>query len=480
MEIRVKGPCKVRKRRCSSSSSSSLLRNYRFKRAILGGKRGGSSTPIPAWNMSSKPPLSARKLAATLWEINDVASPPEKEIIEEYGSGKELRKNDRILRSSRFLDPSHIPVSEKKERCRSGRHHRRTSNNSRKFQLVEHSNASLREMEKGPKTGSHVGYIGVTTRLKEVGNCLTSSKQILKVLNHMWDLKEEHHSSTKSLISSLQTELDRTRIHVHQLIKEQEANCLMKTYTEQREKKMRKQSERMNKKLGIELADTKALLSKALRKLEREKTTRKIMEQVCDELARGVGEDRAEVEELKAKLWEEAEERQMLQLADGLREERVQMKLSEAKYQFEEKNAAIEKLRSQLKGYLKSERKQGDQGSFQFEKDRDLVAYLRKNGEKDGDEGGDSSEGDLGSIELNLDNLSKNFKWSYARGFGATDDELKRDSIDVETAKRKSVSDNVQWGSISIGKGIPNETSDRFDGGRLPAHKQNEIKQTNP
>lgn len=112
MEIRVKGPCKVRKRRCSSSSSSSLLRNYRLKRAILGGKRGGSSTPIPAWNMSSKPPLSARKLAATLWEIKDVASPLEKEIIEEYGSGKELRKNDRILRSSRFLDPSHIPVSE--------------------------------------------------------------------------------------------------------------------------------------------------------------------------------------------------------------------------------------------------------------------------------------------------------------------------------------------------------------------------------
>ncbi|KAJ4954435.1 hypothetical protein NE237_011218 [Protea cynaroides] len=77
-----------------------------------------------------------------------------------------------------------------------------------------------------------------------------------------------------------------------------------------------------------------------------------LMEEVCEALARNIGEDKAEVEELKresAKVREEVEkEREMLQLADVLCEERVQMKLSEAKFQFEEKNAAVDKLRNEL------------------------------------------------------------------------------------------------------------------------------------
>ncbi|MCD7466543.1 hypothetical protein HAX54_003354 [Datura stramonium] len=124
------------------------------------------------------------------------------------------------------------------------------------------------------------------------------------------------------------------------------------------EKKLKKQTERLNKKLGRELADTKASLSKAVKELEGEKGQREILEQVCDELARGLGEDRAEMEELKrqsAKIREEVEmEQKMLQLADVMREERVQMKLSEAKYQFEEKNAVLDKLRNELEAYLRS------------------------------------------------------------------------------------------------------------------------------
>lgn len=87
---------KVRKRGNSSSSSSSLVQNYRSKRAILVEKKAGSSTPVPMWKMSisSRSPLLkndhsvllsaevgssdtgkelsvlARKLAATLWEVN--------------------------------------------------------------------------------------------------------------------------------------------------------------------------------------------------------------------------------------------------------------------------------------------------------------------------------------------------------------------------------------------------------------------------
>jgi len=112
-ERKTGGYCKIRKRVSSSSSSSSVVKNYRFKRAILVGKRVGSSTPVPIWKqvtMASRSPkqklqnfengakygrdscgigssntnnnhnkgkegFSARKLAATLWEINGLHSP---------------------------------------------------------------------------------------------------------------------------------------------------------------------------------------------------------------------------------------------------------------------------------------------------------------------------------------------------------------------------------------------------------------------
>lgn len=90
------GQSKVRKRGCSSSSSSSLVRSYRLKRAILLGKRsGGSSIPVRIWKrMSSRSPslkngkylvanvgdkakdlsITARKLATMLREINGFSS----------------------------------------------------------------------------------------------------------------------------------------------------------------------------------------------------------------------------------------------------------------------------------------------------------------------------------------------------------------------------------------------------------------------
>lgn len=156
---------KIRKRGCSpSSSTSSVIQNYRFKRAILVGKRGGggggggggmgSTTPVPTWRMvgsrspsvvlraavtaaapspryppslsgrsragQGQPPVSARKLAATLWELNEVPSPSprrgaaELAVVEKRGGRRE--KVRRSVQSGslppHLSDPSHSPVSE--------------------------------------------------------------------------------------------------------------------------------------------------------------------------------------------------------------------------------------------------------------------------------------------------------------------------------------------------------------------------------
>ncbi|KAA8544298.1 hypothetical protein F0562_022310 [Nyssa sinensis] len=518
-EGRIGRQCKIRKRGCSSSSSSSLVQNYRLKRAILVGKRGGSSTPVPTWKVGSRPPsgavkngesmkdqpskgeemsLSARKLAATLWEMNEMPSSGVKENKLEM----EMRSRERIVKcsmKSNLSDPFHNHVSERMDQYRAGSQRRRTSVVPQLGGLDSVYNASIMEIETQSHGRTPSKYIvGVKTRLKDLSNHLITSKELLKVLNRVWGL-EKKHSSSISLVSAIRAELDQACIQVDHLIQEHQSNrseidYLLKQFAEEKaawkskeqdrihnaiasmagelkvEKKLRRQTERLNKRLGKELADTKASLLQAVKELESEKRARDILEQVCDELARGIWEDRAEVEEMKkqsAKVREEVEkERNMLQLADVLREERVQMKLSEAKYQFEEKNEAVDKLRNELEDYLRSKLGEEKSDGFpNFDRNEEIEflkrALLRscQNGEKQKDEGevvngeehegDDSGESDLHSIELNMDNNSKRYNWSYACG-GAAQDDSKRISVDEKNKGRKSLSEKIKRSSISM------------------------------
>ncbi|KAK6936251.1 hypothetical protein RJ641_033281 [Dillenia turbinata] len=549
VETRIGGRCKVRKRG-SSSSSSSVLQNYRFKRAIVVGKKGGSSTPVPTWKIGSKSSspritdcdatsqeaikacpsnISARKLAATLWEINGI---PFKDNLEEKKKKTETKNRERISNSKslplplHLSDPSHSPISEGLHRSRGVISHRRKASDiSQKLQLTSYTfgglgsfgDTSLMEIENHSRGHTpRRDTMGTKTRLKDVGKSLAASKELIKALNHIWGM-EEQNSSSMTLVAALRAEIDRARIQVEQLIHDQrssrhEINCLMKHFAEEKaawkrkerdriqgaiesiareleiEKKLRRQTERLNKKLGKELADTKASMLKVVKELESEKRTKDILEQVCDELARGIGEDRAEFEELKresAKVREEMEkEREMLQLADILREERVQMKLSDAKYQFEEKNAAVEKLRKELESYLgnKIKRENGDDdipnsvsvgygvymmknypglcqnGEIEYNDDDDGVAADGE--EREGEESADS---DLHSIELNMDNISKSYKWIYScRDGDPSQEDSKRSSVEEMFKGRKSLSEKVQWGSISLTKGNSNNVQLEF------------------
>lgn len=349
--------------------------------------------------------------------------------------------------------------------------------------------------------------VGARTRLKDVSNALTTSRELLKIIVRIWSHNDPPTSSA-SLVSALHAELERTRLQVNRLIKEQlsehnEINYMVKCFAKEKaswkskqqqaveaaiesiageldtEKKLRRRSESFSKKLGRELADTKVLLLKTVKELESEKRAREILEQVCDELASDIGGDRAEVEVLKresAKAHEEVErEREMLQLADKLREERVQMKLSEAKHQFEEKNAVVDKLRNQLEAFLRPKKikKKGTRPLTPGNND-EIPTYLSRtdlnceqNGEKEDDgevenEVGtdeDSGESDLHSIELNMDNNNKSFKWNHTSSIThdsrrvSVDDKLRgRNSVSGDvprksTSIQRSVSDGVEWGS---------------------------------
>ncbi|KAJ8899122.1 hypothetical protein K2173_010558 [Erythroxylum novogranatense] len=570
-------PGKIRKRGCSSSasSSSSIIQNYRFKRAILVGKRGGSGTPVPTWKLMGtirtpssalravespkyapslnggkgkqqqllQQPVSARKLAATLWEMNEMPSPKMKEEGMRGLDERRLRREARARERTRSVnsgslpphlsDPSHSPVSERIDRSGTGSRHRRVPSNSQRLRLLDNtvgafdsiSNGSLMEIETRSRAQTPSGSsIGVKNRLKDVSNALTTSKELLKIINRVWGT-EDRPPSSLSLISALHAELERARLQVNHLIQEQrsdqnEINYLMKCFAEEKaawknkeqkvvetaiesiarelevEKKLRRRFESLNKKLGKELAESKSSLVKAVRELENEKRERVVIEQVCDELVHDIGEDKAEVEELKresAKLCEEVEkEREMMQLADVLREEQVQMKLCDAKYHLEERNAAVDKLRSQLETFLGTKRtKEKGRSSFNHLNDEEVASYLNKarmisqrhdaileDGEvEDGLEcEEDIAENDLHSIELNADNNGKSYKWIYPSG---TPRDSVNVAIDQETKGRKSTSGKVSRRSTSLQRsisdgvdlGISNErrpsSGDGLDWGRL-------------
>lgn len=91
------------------------------------------------------------------------------------------------------------------------------------------------------------------------------------------------------------------------------------------ERKARKKVESMNKRLAKELNE--------------ERKGREAIGRVCEELAKEISSDKAEISWMKREI---EEERKMLRMAEVLREERVQMKLADAKFLLEEKLLELE------------------------------------------------------------------------------------------------------------------------------------------
>ncbi|XP_042043396.1 major antigen-like isoform X4 [Salvia splendens] len=477
--------------------------------------------------------ISARKLAATLWEIDGLPSPRvERESLDDRKSevGGVVRMLELGSTALVLSDPFRSPLAERMEPHppKMASHRRRASASSQKLDSTKSPHNCLLETMQVDLAQNHARspcrhVVGTKNRLKDVYNGLITSKELLKVMSRVSHL-DEQNSTRLSLFSALKFELDRACIHVSKLIQEQrkggEIGVLVKQLEEEKlvwklkeqdrirsaiasvnveletERKMRRQTERLNKKLGVELAQTRESLTKMSKELESEKRAREIFEQVCDELARGIGEDRAEVEELKRRLdkvcKEVEKEREMLQLADVLREERVQMKLAEAKYQFEEKNALVDTLRSELEAYLKSKNgveQQGD-GSPSYDKIKELERYLREtlpspyeyqgknrdgimdvsalnkdnkheeepeddNDDDEDEEEDDSADSDLHSIELNMDDISQSFQWG--------------DAAKAESKRRKSISRKIKKPPPPVGEaailsdGNKQETLDMFD-----------------
>lgn len=436
---RAPSVCSSLRAACSSSIAINPPHSagLRLKRAFLVGRRGGPSTPVPSWKVfdnpftdaiaalaaQEQPPgrrlaVSARRLAATLWELQEVPFSRgganrirgiEQEQQQQHHQELQRNKNLGVKRSilnGQCFSPASSLVSQRSRRRSSIQP--KFAEGARKQQSREQAASArsqvLRLLERHgiPRTDAILESIneievanrgiGSTNTMKgpanEPGYGPTTTTEFLKVLNRIWSL-EEQHTSNMSLIAALRNELDHAHRQVQELTlnekslrkevenmkkrvldeknlwQEQQQESLLlavQSVSEELEdeRKSKRRLEMLQRRATRDQQEVKRTLGKALQDLERERKARELMEDVCDELAREIGDDKARVEELKresAKVREEVEEeRKMLQMAEIWREERVQMKLMEAKLELEEKNTALDKLRGELEAFLKAKR----------------------------------------------------------------------------------------------------------------------------
>ncbi|XP_009420220.2 uncharacterized protein LOC104000017 isoform X2 [Musa acuminata AAA Group] len=308
--------------------------------AASGGRRSGPATPLLRWKFSEKPPsepgrkvqdvgpgvpppptrISARKLAAGIWHLRPLGAD---------GGG------------------------------------RGGGGERRRAPLGPESSA----MEKATKW--------------DPGSSMTT-EEVYRFYRHL-KLLEDQELNTVSTVSSLRTELERARARISELERERKLakkklDQFLNRLAEEKEswrsrehekfraiieamkadlgkeRKKRQRTEIIHGKLVSELAEAKLTAKQLLQDYEKERKARELVEEVCDELAKEIGEDKAEIESLKMeamKIQEEAEdEKKMLQMAEVWREERVQMKLIDAKLTLEEKYSELRDLKAELEAFL--------------------------------------------------------------------------------------------------------------------------------
>ncbi|MCO5570949.1 hypothetical protein L7F22_024679 [Adiantum nelumboides] len=388
---------------CSSVRGSNItISGLRLRRAsqLAGGRRRGPSTPVPSWKLvgdiehvgalalgrhsdaqhhhhhlqaerPSAATVSARRLAAALWELQAVPLSRGGVPHSRDSHHRQHSKSSANVKQSELISQPQSPASS------------RMSEGLLKGPLTQNKMEPSRRAFPAAKPSPTMKAL-----LKELAQGPTTSNEFVKVLNHVRMLEDQHRSSNL-LVEKLHRELDQSRSKLQELLQIEkehsvEVEEITKKLVEERavwqerkkenvrlavqsaqeelyhERKAKGRLESLHKRLAKEFQELNKALGKALHDLERERKARELMEDVCDELAREIGEDKARVEEMKresAKVREEVEEeRKMLQMAEIWREERVQMKLMEAKLELEEKNTALDKLRGELEAFLKAKR----------------------------------------------------------------------------------------------------------------------------
>ncbi|XP_042037611.1 uncharacterized protein At5g41620-like isoform X1 [Salvia splendens] len=377
------------------------------------GKRGGHTTPVASfWRLEQQqeeatapfftkqlqdirgnpcqiPFLSARKLAATLWDLDQMHHAPLprlRRLNHEEKSGLDPDPEPDLQPESSSSLRRHIAATLMQ-------HHRSAERNNRALQPVSPASyGSSMEIAPYNPAVTPTSSIEFKGRAGETSYGLRTSTELLKVLNRIWSL-EEQHVSNMSLVKALKKELDHARSHIKALVREQQADRremdeLMVQIAEEKvarkskeqdrmsatiqslreeledERKLRKRSESLHRKLAREVYDVKTTLAKLSKEVESERRSHDLMEDLCDEFALGIRGYERELRALRKvsdKDWtERADHDQLiLHLSETWLDERMQKKLEGVG----RKKYVVDKLSSEIEAFVQAKSLHNANGS---------------------------------------------------------------------------------------------------------------------
>ncbi|XP_010053773.1 uncharacterized protein At5g41620 [Eucalyptus grandis] len=385
----------------------------KWKQGVALGKRGGPSTPPPTWRLELSPSqpqthsiqefltplphpsaLSARKLCACLWEIEPHQTVHFARMMSKSKSRHRQHKHHHDLGFEDFVLPSTVKpeepatagcLTEQIAASPIQRHNYGGTDHAFESATPETCSGSMEVAPyKPPPRGSFDGK----GRVGGSGYSLQTSTELLKVLNRIWSL-EEQHVSDKSMLKALKSELHQSHSRIKELVWEKQKDSrimddLMKELAEdkydrkqmeqeriaeaellreetEKERKLRKRSESLHRKLAKELSELKSPYSTALRELEREKKARVLLENLCDEFAKGIRDYEQVVRSLKhgpikESVVRESLDRLILHISEAWLDERLQMKLAESHDDVAGKDTVVDKLSSDIESFLQTKR----------------------------------------------------------------------------------------------------------------------------
>lgn len=342
------------------------------------------------------PRVSARKLAANLWELHHYKLPLEK-MNHPRLRRLNHQRHQQLYEEKDGLEPPDpspglpdMPGSSSSLRKHVAatlmQHHRATKRSNHALQPVSPASyGSSMELAPYNPAVTPISSIELKGRTRETSYSLKTSTELLKVLNRIWSLEEQHVSNV-SLIKAMKKELDHSRSRIKDLMRAQqtdrhEIDELVKQIAEDKlirknkeqdrinatvqsmrdeledERKLRKRSESLHRKLAHELYDVKTTLASASKGLEKERKSRNLLEDLCDEFAWGIRDYEKELHVLRQKSdksWDERGDHDLiLHISESWLDERVQMKL-ELEHGLGEKKSAVDKLRAEIEALIQA------------------------------------------------------------------------------------------------------------------------------
>ncbi|GJM90793.1 hypothetical protein PR202_ga07105 [Eleusine coracana subsp. coracana] len=374
-------------------------------------RRAGPGTPAPSWKLEdeeaalaaaarrSSASASARQLGASLWEIHDAA--PE---------GRRRRRGGKGLASP-------------------GRE----------------GAAGVDESDQGSAVNQFISPVRSLDiqRFRVPSSSLKTSTELLKVLNRIWSL-EEQHTANLSVVNGLRLELQQAQAHIRELMQERrqyrhEVSSLLRQLSENKvakknkehakiegavhslqgelaaERRLRRHSEELHRKLGKEISEIKSAFLKEVKDLEKEKQANHILEELCDQFAMGIRNYEDEVRVVKqrqVKNYELNFDKSVLYIAEAWIDGRVQMQNIDAKEDPAQKAMITERLGSEIQAFLLSKRSGSSKHDEKYRNDnttlrRQSLESVHLNGATSApqlaeDDDDDSVASDLHCFELNM------------------------------------------------------------------------------